>query len=364
MQRHRIANIILTNWWVRHTLFWICFLIYWTILLHPPKGDPRPFYINTLKYIPGWMMVVYSLLNYFIPKFLMKKKFIRFILGYGGVIAVATVYTELFKLNFTPLSTPGSGLLTGRNVLPFIHVSALAASAKFIRHALLQEIRATQAKKQKTIAELELLKAQIHPHFLFNTLNNLFAHTMRGSSQSSQIVIKLSELLRFMIYESKTEHIELEKEIDLLNNYIDLEKLRYGSDLEVSTTYSGDLENKLISPLLLLPLVENSFKHGTSQQLDRKWIKLDLHVEGNKMFFKLANSRDEDMIKPAVKGKRKGIGLDNVRKRLEILYPYKHEFKILEDKHSFLVSISLELDDAGVHSIKDNPHLGRKKLAS
>jgi len=365
IERFNIVNIILTNWWVRHSLFWICFIIYWVVLVHPPKVNPTIFLINTLKYIPGWMVVVYSLLNYFLPKFLMKKKFIRFTLGYAGVIALATIYTELFKLNF--IAQPGNSgadLLSGRNILPFIHVSGIAASAKFLRHSLLQEIRATQARKQKTVAELELLKAQVHPHFLFNTLNNLFAHTMRGSAQSSQIVIKLSELLRFMIYESKNDDIELSKEIELLNNYIDLEKLRYGNDLEISTAYSGDIANKLIAPLLLLPLVENSFKHGTSQQLDKKWIVLYLHVKGSKLTFKLANSRDDVIVAPAIKGKGKGIGLDNVKKRLQLLYPESHEFKVTKDEQSFEVTITLELDKKDRQPLNTGYDIQQKNLVS
>jgi LytS/YehU family sensor histidine kinase len=201
-----------------------------------------------------------------------------------------------------------------------------------------------QAKKQKSMAELELLKAQIHPHFLFNTLNNLFAHTLKKSSASSTIVLKLSDLLRFMVYESKDKFISLNDEINLINNYIDLEQLRYGSELEISRQMEGELNGKLIIPLLLLPLIENAFKHGTSMQLDKKWINLNINVEGNKMHFILANSRDPDMQNPSVKGKRKGVGIHNVQRRLELLYPGKHTFTVSGYPNRFVVNLDLQLD--------------------
>jgi sensor histidine kinase YesM len=355
--RQGIANLILTNWWVRHTLFWVIFFIHRTIVLFPlSKGQTffnihslspaqTEFLINSLKYIPGMMLVVYSVNEYFLPKLLMKKKFLLFALSYVAVTVLAIVYTEYFKLNFSPFSDKaGANLLTGRNVLPFVQISMLGGAAKLIRQALLQEIMATEAKKHKLTAELELLKAQIHPHFLFNTLNNLFAHTIQGSPESSRIAARLSELLRFMVYESKAESIELKKEIELLNNYIDLEKIRYGNDLMVTSSYTGEIDDKLIAPLLLLPLVENSFKHGTSQQLEKKWIDLQLSVERNRMFFRLTNSRDEGSTVRPVKGKKKGIGIENVTKRLQILYPGKHEFTISQEDNFFMVSINLELD--------------------
>jgi sensor histidine kinase YesM len=346
MKRHfSLLEILFNNWWLRHILFWICILNYFTWGFGiGPTGDVKSQYIRILWFIPGFMAVVYTLLYFLIPRFLVKKKYFNFILGFMGLIVFAILYVEVFQLNYHSTNKfVGFDFRWGKNILPFIHVAGIAISIKFIKYAYFQEDRAVKARQQKTIAELELLKAQIHPHFLFNTLNNLFAHTLRNSTDSPQIVSRLSNLLRFMIYESRQDFIPLAEEIKLLNNYIDLEKLRYGQELDMSVTFTGDLENKLIRPLLLLPLIENSFKHGMSQQLEKKWIQLAMEVDQHILYFKLANSKDPKQVKTEVRGKSKGIGLENVRRRLELLYPGKYKMEVLDQDDVFLIDITLEI---------------------
>jgi LytS/YehU family sensor histidine kinase len=148
-----------------------------------------------------------------------------------------------------------------------------------------------------------------------------------------------------MIYESREEFIPVTQEIELLQNYIDLEKLRYGQELELSISISGDIEGKWIRPLLLLPLIENSFKHGMSQQLMNKWISMELHIERNTLFFKLGNSKDSLVGCNNVHGKSNGIGLENVKRRLNLLYPGKNKFQVTESDDLFLVDIELKLTE-------------------
>ncbi|MGL6269203.1 MAG: sensor histidine kinase, partial [Chitinophagaceae bacterium] len=257
-------------------------------------------------------------------------------------------YANLIKLNLASLNSFGdyAGFdLTkgGKNMLPFIHISGIAMAIKFIKKAYLQESRALHASHQKSIAELELLKAQIHPHFLFNTLNNLFAHTLRNSDDAPQIVVKLSELLRFMIYESREEFITLHDEVKLLNNYIELEKLRYGKELNFSFSIIGNTGEKWIRPLLLIPLLENSFKHGTSQQLNEKWINLDIQINEDRLILNLANSKSSESGIHNIYQREGGIGLENVRRRLELLYPMEYAFKIYNEENQFRVILELPL---------------------
>lgn len=344
-KQHKILDLILNNWLLRHALFWIFFEFIFTMGMYK-QGTPIQDHITrNLEFLPGFMMVVYPLLYFLIPKLLIKKKFLLFILGYALTLAVGIQYANLMGLNFGSYDRfSGVSWQRGMNALPFVNVCGLAATVKLIRFAFLQENRAVQARKQKAVAELELLKAQIHPHFLFNTLNNLFAHTLKKSSASSTIVLKLSDLLRFMVYESKDKFISLNDEINLINNYIDLEQLRYGQELEISRDVAGDLDGKLIIPLLLLPLIENAFKHGTSMQLDKKWIRLNIDVIGNTMHFILANSRDPDLQNQAVKGKTKGVGIHNVQRRLELIYPNQHTFSVSRYTDRFVVTLDIELD--------------------
>lgn len=337
-------NVLLRSWWLRHILFWLFILNYFTWGFGIGDGSILDAYIRNAKFIPGHMLVVYPLLYFLIPRFLFKKKYFLFFTGFISLIFIAALFTEQFMLNFDghdPFA--GFDIRWGKNILPFVNVAAMATTIKFIKFAYFQEGRTMVARQQKTMAELELLKAQIHPHFLFNTLNNLFALTLRRSPDSSKVVDRLSDLLHFMIYESSLNLISLEKEIQLLKNYIDLEKIRYGNELELSVSFTGSIVGKQIRPLLFLPLLENSFKHGLSQQLEEKWISLELHVEKNNLYFKLANSRDPDEVMAVIPGKKKGIGLDNVKRRLDLLYPGKHKIKIHDDKDMFLVTIELQV---------------------
>jgi len=195
-----------------------------------------------------------------------------------------------------------------------------------------------QAEKEKVTAELQLLKAQVHPHFLFNTLNNIYSVSLDTSPKTSQLILKLSSLLNYILYECKTEHVLLEKEIKVMKDYIDLEKERYANKLEISLNIEGDIKNKYIAPLLLLPFLENAFKHGTSEQLEKPWLSMNLTVNQNTLRCKIANSKNEDI---AIN--ENGIGIMNVKKRLALLYPGLYELEINNEGDFFVVSLILQL---------------------
>ena len=146
-----------------------------------------------------------------------------------------------------------------------------------------------------------------------------------------------------MIYESQADFIPLTQEIQVIRNYVELEKLRFGDEMEISLNFSGDLEDKMIQPLLLLPLIENSFKHGTNHDIEKKWISLDLNVANNTMYFNLTNSRSPNTTTTGVIGSDKGMSLANVKRRIELFYPGKHVFMSKEDEDIFLVKMELKL---------------------
>jgi LytS/YehU family sensor histidine kinase len=152
------------------------------------------------------------------------------------------------------------------------------------------------------------------------------------------MILKLSSLLSYMLYECKADLVSLEKELEVMKNYIDLEKERYGDNIEISLNVEGDVQNKQIAPLLLLPFLENAFKHGTSEQLEKPWLSLDVTVKQNIIKCKIANSKNE-----FVPLSEKGIGIDNIKKRLSFLYPGKHELKIKDEGDFFVVSLLIEL---------------------
>jgi hypothetical protein len=263
-----------------HILFWILVVLYFAWGFGFEVGLARAIQ-STIYFLPGHILMVYTVLYFLVPKYLLTRKYWQFFLGFITLVVICGQFTSFAQLTVSGLpSHSGASYTIGRNILPYIHVVAIAASIKLFKFWFAQRRQTLEAEKQRTVAELKLLKAQLHPHFLFNTLNNLYSHTLEFSPKSPEIVLKLSALLRFMIYESNTQRISLSREVELLKDYMSLEKMRYGDRLELSVNINGEIENYQIAPLLLLPFLENAFKHGTSKQIDQCWISLDLSLEG------------------------------------------------------------------------------------
>ena len=323
---------------LQHTAFWLLIIFYFTVG-YGRQGNYLKEVYRSVCFTPAHMFLVYSFFYFLIPRYLLTRKFIQFFLLGAIVYGLAMWFS--YVINYKVLAATGDQTYWsfGASLLGQFTVLGLAVSIKLSKYWYRQREQTLAAQQQKTLAELELLKSQIHPHFLFNTLNNLYAHTLEQSVHAPEIVLKLSNLLRFMIYESRTPYISLKKEIILLQQYIELEQLRYGKRLDVSVSVRGEMNEYQIAPLLLLPLVENAFKHGTSTQLEQCWISIDLYVDTEHLDFKLINSRDKERTQNDVGG----LGLSNVRKRLEYLYPGTHQLLISEDEDVFVVSLRLPL---------------------
>ena len=191
-------------------------------------------------------------------------------------------------------------------------------------------------------AELKLLKAQIHPHFLFNTLNNLYGLTLKQSEKSPEVVLKISSLLDYMIYRSTQPWVRLEEEIGYILDYISLEELRY-DNLKLDVSCDEAINDYFIAPLILQPFVENAFKHGTGKDISSPWIKILLKLKNSdELYFSIFNSKshnpEEDSAERAA-----GIGLKNVKERLNIIYPESHSLEIDDGKESFRIILTLKL---------------------
>ena len=189
-------------------------------------------------------------------------------------------------------------------------------------------------------AELQLLKAQIHPHFLFNTLNNIYSFTLTRSPEAVGLVDKLSGMIDYIKTEGEKSLVPLDKEIQLIKDYIGLEKVRYGERLDMQVEIIGEYKNILIAPLLMIPFVENAFKHGASKMRGRQWIKLKIEIFYDKLNFDIGNSKETALV--TTNGK-KGIGLTNVRKRLNLLYPLHHHLTIESTEDIYQVSLRITL---------------------
>jgi LytS/YehU family sensor histidine kinase len=218
--------------------------------------------------------------------------------------------------------------------------AAGACSIRLVKYWHLKEKRNLELLKERTEAQLQLLRAQVHPHFLFNTLNNIYSKAQYESPGTGKMIMELSHILRYVLDEGKRELVPLENELQMLQDYINLEKMRYDDRLDLHLSLPSKTEGVYIAPLLLLPFVENCFKHGTSKMLNNPWINLRIELQGSSLFMKVMNGK-----KPLqnLSNTRKGMGIDNVKKRLELLYKDKYHLQINEEEEVFVVNLTLEL---------------------
>ena len=211
---------------------------------------------------------------------------------------------------------------------------------KLMKHWYLKEHLNLKLKKENTEAQMQLLTAQIHPHFLFNTLNNIFSQTQLESPKGSKMIMGLSDILRYILYEGQKPLVPLQQELNMIREYIKLEKIRYGNKLDVHILTPAKASDVDIAPLLLLPFVENCFKHGASNILESPWINITVELNNTTLVMKLLNgkasAKENDQ-------HRSGIGISNVRQRLELLYKGKYDLQIREEEDVFVVDLQLEL---------------------
>jgi LytS/YehU family sensor histidine kinase len=194
-------------------------------------------------------------------------------------------------------------------------------------------------EKERTNTELELLKAQLQPNFLFNTLNNLHTMVLEKSDKAPDMLMRLSSLLNYVLYECKTPEVPLEKEVSVIRDYIALEQKRYGSRLEVSLSFTGPIEGKLVAPMLFQPFVEHAFNGDPRGEMERVWMSIELSIKNEQLFFRVVNSLSADGRDPGAEG----IGVTNVRKRLELLYPGRFNLEQEVVEEVFITSLIIEL---------------------
>ncbi len=355
---------------LRHVVFWLlwwCYFfgtIYWLQSPYNRSGlweTSAWKWSNTNFFISLWMVLIhvfacYAVTGFLLPKYLLKAKYGKFFLGIfllGVLMAEVShfIYDKLFPLgetNFISFQTSmgiknntwwasiSAGPLSG------IKIIAVAVTIKLIKRWWLKQKESRQLERGKINAELQLLKAQIHPGFLFTTLNNIYVFALAGSPRASEMLLKLSDLLSYMLYECDQQLVALEKEIEMMKEYMALEKIRLGDSLEMEIQVKGDTRNKFIPPFLLLPFIENSFKHCNTMT-EKCWISFEIKAEENAYLIKLINGIPAGaMAQPDLYGN----GLVNVQKRLNLLYPGSHELKMTAEEEVFLVNLKIQFDNS------------------
>ncbi len=328
-------------WW--HILFWVVWYFFYIITYSTGILEKTQF-IQNLYLLPVRMAATYLLIYWILPKFLLKRRYILF-----SILSV--LHAIIFGLAIWYVLN----LITGfpfRETLPFIRplvlnyqIPATAAAIYMFKRWYLIQQYTLNLEKEKLESELNFLKSQIHPHFLFNTLNNLYALTLKKSDKAPDMVIQLSNLLEYSLYSGKKTEVDLVEELKLLRGYIDLERLRFGDRLKIILEIPDKLNGLLIAPLMLLPFVENSFKHGASNDLKAPFIDLKIELNENMLLFKIINSYNSESGK--FESYKERIGLQNVKRRLELLYPSRHQLEIVQTNNTFTVNLTMELNISG-----------------
>lgn len=337
-----------------HIVFWLIVGFFYFLVFNWNSEFREVSVIFSIALLPVAIITTY-LFNYLlVPKYLWAKLYSRFFFISFITLLVATwlsflivFFTLIYILETEALLDPAV-LHPEFQVISLNFIVFLAISIKQVKRAFFIQQEKNELEKTKLStelklkeAELKLLKAQIHPHFLFNTLNNLYGLTLEKSDEAPDLVLRLSDILDYILYRCNEPSVLLSDDIENLTNYIEIERIRYSEKLKMNVDFPKDTKDLKIAPLIILPFIENAFKHGVSNYPGIAFVTTKMSLEENTLVFKIENSKNP--VRRIEKTYSKGIGLQNARKRLELLYPEKFILKINETNETYSVTLTLEL---------------------
>lgn len=345
------------RWPLIHALFWVLVCGFFVFFFGREAQSYGQSFLFVTLLLPVAMGTTYFLTHVLVPRYLLKGRYGRFAL-YAVYTLVVSVYLELLVLvasfvflagyettAMNPATLDVFGLVVALYVVVFL---AMAANLTVRWHRLRDAHARTEKERLEAElalreAELARLETQMQPHFLFNTLNNLYALTLEGSEDAPEVVLHLAEMLDYVLERSDRSYVPLRGELDHLETYLELERLRHGERVEIILD-RGDISPEAhLAPLLLVPLVENAFKHGVRRSASGGWVRIRLRAEDGRLRFVVANSV------PAAGGSSSdssGIGLANLRRRLELLYPGTHRLELDEEPRCFTARLEVPLRGA------------------
>lgn len=339
-----------------HIIFWIFVAFFYFFLFSWNSEFREVSIIFSTGLLPVAILATYFFNYTLVPKYLWEKRYGRFFLYSFYTLLVATwlsfliVFFALIYILNTEASIEPAVLHPELQVITLFFIVFFAIALKQVKRAFFIQQEKNELEKTKLStelklkeAELKILKAQIHPHFLFNTLNNLYGLTLEKSDDAPDLVLRLSEILDYILYRCDEKMVLLSEEIHNLTNYIEIEKIRYSNKLKLEIDFQKKTPAFKIAPLIILPFVENAFKHGVSNFPGIAFVKIKLVVANKNLIFTIENTKNPDAHKN--ENYTKGIGLKNVKKRLDFVYPKKYILSIDDSAKTFSVNLTLELED-------------------
>ncbi len=344
-----------------HIGFWLAYGLYDGYLNAPLSGTSYAHlsfgermllgYTAELLVLAFKIPTTYFVLYWLVPRYFRTKNIPVLLLSLGAVTVAATILSQtlwyevifphIFKVSSPePVDSFARKLFRWLwNSIDILLLLSVATALKLFRLRQMAAERERQLVAEKLQSELNFLRAQTNPHFLFNTLNNLYHLARKRSEDTPDAILKLSDLMRFMLYECTTPRIRISQEVKVIRDYLELERLRYGDRLRADFQVGLDDNEQQIAPLLLLPFVENAFKHGASESRGETWVRINLKVKNGALDFQVENPKDSGDQEIT-----EGIGLKNVKRQLDLIYP-KHELSLENQGDRFVVKLKILLND-------------------
>ncbi|MBS0000249.1 MAG: histidine kinase [Cyclobacteriaceae bacterium] len=331
-----------------HILFWI--ISFYSLLNHfSIASEIQPIdYLYTLLFHISILTVVYLNLYALIPRFLERQHY-----GIYGITLVLLfgVFYGIHVFTFDVLSKilfPDYFLITFYNYddlliyfAIYIGSTTLFVLSRYWFEILDSKKKLAEAEKEKIHHELKSLKAQVNPHFLFNSLNTIYSLALKKSDNTAEVIVKLADVLRYIIYESNAEKVELQKELDFIKKYIDLQKLRTNAANAIQFTETGEIGSQMVAPLIFIVFIENAFKHGPKGDTENQFLHIRFDISTKDIVFLVENNLGK--CAEIENNQFKGLGLENVRRRLELMYPGKHYLAISDNNDKFMIRLELQL---------------------
>ncbi len=339
---------------LKYLVFWLILFIFSAASTNWIYSGPSELFTVSAIKSTQQIFVAFMLIDFLLPVFLNKGKKVAFTLSLLFILLLShTICMAIIKyhLEITYPSTYVNYLkrfsdlsLFGRvtHVNEFITKSLSLLYPAFLLLALKlynDKQQLLKLNEQKKTAELTALKNQLNPHFLFNTLNNLYSLALKKSDDTTKVIQKLSNILDYILYRCNDNYVSLDKEIDLIENYLSLEKIRYGDRVHISFSKNVSGEEK-IAPLLLLTFIENAFKHGVTNEIKQAVIEINISKKNEQLIFSVVNSKPQGV---EIKKDKKSIGLTNIKNQLELLYPKAYDLIIKNKSNSYSANLKLDI---------------------
>lgn len=351
LNKKNMTSIILKRriFWI-HLLFWC---VYFSFFLYQisfsrfrPDRSLGELLLDTSFHIGAMMVIAYANYFFFFPRFLAHRRIGRyvmeFIVPYGLMVYLTIVGKRYIADGYTySVHFMYDSRFTVYMIMNTLTVTLFVAMLKFVEAWLELDARRKELEHEKLSAELRFLKAQINPHFLFNTLNNLYYLAFTQSPNTPEVIAKLAQMMRYMIYDSNHPTVPLSKEIEYMENYISLEQLRLNGQIPIRLEVTGPTDRVQVAPLILITFLENAFKHGVSNNAPEAWITARLSVSEHLLTYELENSLLPNS-RVGENAEKSGIGLQNVQRRLDLSYPGRYELDISQQPDRYRVALTLQ----------------------